>query len=318
MRNLGVLVLLAGIALTRCYLDPPSSFSRIVGFMRAPTATPTTRPVFSSEDTVYDHAQTNQTHPQAAGVTNNVHVYATSNVPLFRHTRRARRSGATARMTSAASFLPPSDPTERYKLAIEMQQQLKSLGCYWGHIDGSWGAGSQSAMQAFLKRINARLSANEPNSALFLLLQSHDGLTCGGCSDGKKLALSGSCLSPAKLAGRSPPKGPIVASATSPKPNGMEQFRRETPDPAHRLMFSEPTSLQGRMSVGGPIPLPQYPPAGDLGVVDMSGEKSKPSQLSKKRKRRGRAQKAYADGGKRARRTDPIRRNLMLSLGGVF
>ena len=35
--------------------------------------------------------------------------------------------------------LVPRDPDNRYKLVLDIQQQLGRVGCYWGGMDGSWG-----------------------------------------------------------------------------------------------------------------------------------------------------------------------------------
>ena len=41
--------------------------------------------------------------------------------------------------TPAPTELTPRDPDARYKLVLDIQQQLRRVGCYWGRMDGSWG-----------------------------------------------------------------------------------------------------------------------------------------------------------------------------------
>ena len=40
--------------------------------------------------------------------------------------------------TPAPVELTPRDPSARYKLVLEIQQELRRVGCYWGRMDGSW------------------------------------------------------------------------------------------------------------------------------------------------------------------------------------
>ena len=60
--------------------------------------------------------------------------------------------------------LVPSNPDTRYKLIIDIQKQLKRLGCYYGRVDGSWGMGSKYAMQEFIDRVNATCRSMSPTT----------------------------------------------------------------------------------------------------------------------------------------------------------
>ena len=43
-----------------------------------------------------------------------------------------------AATTTGPTELTPRDADARNKLAQEIQQQLRRVGCYWGRVDGSW------------------------------------------------------------------------------------------------------------------------------------------------------------------------------------
>ena len=69
--------------------------------------------------------------------------------------------------------LAPNDPEARYKLVLEIQQQLRRVGCYWGRTDGSWGVGTKDALKEFTDRVNATLPLDEPDYVQLTLIQSH-------------------------------------------------------------------------------------------------------------------------------------------------
>jgi hypothetical protein len=45
--------------------------------------------------------------------------------------------------------LRPRYSDTRYKLVLDIQQQLKRVGCYWGRLDGLWGLATKDAMKEF-------------------------------------------------------------------------------------------------------------------------------------------------------------------------
>ena len=75
--------------------------------------------------------------------------------------------------------LDPTDPESRYKLVVDIQQQLKRVGCYWGRVNGSWNNNTREAMRSFTMHTNAALPVEKPDYLLLSLLQSHDGRSCG-------------------------------------------------------------------------------------------------------------------------------------------
>ena len=161
-------------------------------------------------------------------------------------------------MTPQPTTLAPSDPDARYKLVVDIQQQLKRVGCYWGRIDGSWGIGTKDAMNEFTDRVNATLPLDEPDYVLLTLLQSHSEKTCGECPAGQSLSASGRCVAAdhgageadQRAAGRCRAKEVLPWKATSAPgvPGGQPLFK---PVPTS-VVSSEP--LPGRMAIGGPLP----------------------------------------------------------------
>ena len=57
--------------------------------------------------------------------------------------------------------LDPTDPESRYKLVVDIQQQLKRVGCYWGRANGSWNNNTREAMRSFTTQTNAALPGRE-------------------------------------------------------------------------------------------------------------------------------------------------------------
>src|SRR6185436_7940343 len=89
---------------------------------------------------------------------------------------------------------PPSSglPLDRARLTREIQLQLKRVGCYHGKIDGVWYATVRRSMKAFTDRVNATLSAEQPDIVLLAMLQSHRGSGSGvPCPPGQSLAVAG-------------------------------------------------------------------------------------------------------------------------------
>jgi len=133
---------------------------------------------------------------------------------------------------------PPSSglPLDRARLTREIQFQLKRVGCYHGTIDGVWSATVRLSMKAFTDRVNATLSAEQPDIVLLAMLQSHRGSGCGvPCPPGQSLAVDGRCLPNgliAKIAEKQAPAGSIAAATASPSigekvPAGQPQSEEE-------------------------------------------------------------------------------------------
>ena len=85
----------------------------------------------------------------------------------------------TADVGGPPASLDPTDPESRYKLVVDIQQQLKRVGCYWGRTNGAWNNNTREAMHSFTANTNAALPVDKPDYLLLSLLKSHNGRSCG-------------------------------------------------------------------------------------------------------------------------------------------
>ncbi len=85
----------------------------------------------------------------------------------------------TAGVGGPPASLDPTDPESRYKLVVDIQQQLKRVGCYWGRTNGAWNNNTREAMHSFTSNTNAALPVDKPDYMLLSLLKSHNGRSCG-------------------------------------------------------------------------------------------------------------------------------------------
>jgi len=151
---------------------------------------------------------------------------------------------------------PPSSglPLDRARLTREIQLQLKRVGCYHGTIDGVWSATVRRSMKAFTDRVNATLSAEQPDIVLLAMLQSHCGSGCGvPCPPGQSLAVDGRCL----------PNGLIAKIAEKQAPAGSIAAATASPSIGEKLPAGQPQNEEERMSLAGPA-LPPATLAGQL------------------------------------------------------
>jgi hypothetical protein len=109
---------------------------------------------------------------------------------------------SNASVATAVALRPqPATTMSREELVRGLQRELRRVGCYWGEVDGSWGAGSKRAMGSFMDRVNASLPMEQPDFILLTLLQSHAGQACGkDCPAGQSLVESGRCMPNAVVA----------------------------------------------------------------------------------------------------------------------
>ena len=95
----------------------------------------------------------------------------------------------------------PSSEEQRRDLVLDLQRQLKRVGCFEGEADGHWGTASKRAMAAFTDRVNASLPYEQPDFILLTLVQGHAGRACGtSCPAGQGLADNGRCTPTSILA----------------------------------------------------------------------------------------------------------------------
>jgi len=233
-------------------------------------------------------------------------------------TTALRQFGSRARFTS----LKPKSPTDRYKLVVKIQRKLKKRGCYWGRIDGSWGAGSKYAMQAFVARVNANLPVEDPDYVLLALLQTNGRKTCDGCPAGHITTDGGSCVPQKILAGEQRRSGSVGGK----RAKVLSWRQTGTPQPLFRPVGTTTVTvapLSGRMAIGGPQPFPPPSAEDDLagrGIAAATIEDPSRTDISQPPVTRNPAARREDNRSRRRYRSVRAarRRNLMLSLGGAY
>ncbi len=234
-----------------------------------------------------------------------------------------RTDGWGAAVVRTASRLDsPSRPmsdSERWRLVRDMQMELRRAGCYWGKLDGSWGAGSKYAIQEFMLQVNASLPTTQPEPVMLTLLQSHPGTVCGkSCQDGYTKSANGRCLPYAITAEkRSEPELNVVVPPARLVRSGTIDAAAP---PAPRVARAPRQYPEGRMAIGGPVHEvnPRYSAPGVASAPPLVGVAPRPvaaaqpvyrPSSSKKRKAKAqRKRKKYRSATrKRARRRALIR-----------
>ncbi len=344
MRSLGVVILLAGIGVALLlYLPAPvnrgSSLDKLerVAAPRDVQSSPTHfTPVARLGDFSPSIAPTmparTQTPPPTAAI-----APASPTPAVETHAGWQTVVSAAAATTPAVvpKTLSPTDPDARYKLVLDIQQQLKRAGCYWGRIDGSWGMATKDAMKEFTNRVNATLPLDQPDYVQLSLIQSHAEQTCGACPAGQSLSASGRCVGLPITAQAKQPNAPQVTAEqkevlpwkATPAPDGAGGQPLFKPLPS-AVVSTEP--LPDRMAIGGPIPAPAdeqaaapvapgavaAPPGTANAPFDPNLAAVKQPEPAARRARpegRGHFAGDYRRGG-----PGTPRYNLLLSLGGLY
>ncbi|MBI1651353.1 hypothetical protein [Hyphomicrobium sulfonivorans] len=227
--------------------------------------------------------------------------------------------GWSAQVSSAVSSdgaLAPTDADARYRLIVDIQQNLKRVGCYSGRVNGSWTDNTREAMQEFTSRANATLPVEEPDYLLLTLLKSYNGRTCGGAEQLESAAL---------------PAGTVATAAAKQE---VLPWKANSAQAATRLYTPLPSTaantatapLPGRMAIGGPRdfqPAPQQPliPGNNIASASLDQEQAynppaaAPTGQAAAPKANRKVKKS--NNSRRPARGTP-RYNLMLSLGGVY
>jgi hypothetical protein len=266
MRGLGGFVLLAGIGVG-LFVYFPAPVDRDTTLAQATRAV-AARAVPSENSETSVAATTTTTAPSVARFSPAVTLDPASSKP-----RVAAAAPTAPAVTPAAKVEPiaswqtsvmptaggpsgslePTDPESRYKLVVDIQQELKRVGCYWGRVNGAWNANTRYAMQEFTTRANAALPVDKPDYLLLTLLKSHNGRSCGATE--------------ATVAEQPRGRGESVAGAT---PEVLPWKANPTQQPATRLYTPLPTSvvstepLPGRMAIGAPK---EFPPAAQAPLI---------------------------------------------------
>ncbi|CAN1725099.1 Peptidoglycan-binding protein [Hyphomicrobium sp. 1Nfss2.1] len=205
--------------------------------------------------------------------------------------------------TNVSSDLDANEPDGRYKLVVDIQQELKRAGCYWGRVNGAWNASTRQAMLEFNTRSNAALPVDKPDYMLLSLVKSYGGRSCGAVEATTAAASNAPETLPWKAASASGP-------ATSTRLFTPVQSSVVTTAP-----------LPGRMAIGAPLtPAMQEP----LVPGNSSSQPTVAALESNERSYQPPAAAApkprSAKKSSHSRRASPgtPRYNLMLSLGGVY
>jgi hypothetical protein len=160
----------------------------------------------------------------------------------------------TGRSTVVPSLkpVPPRD-----SLALELQRELRRVGCYEGQLNGDWTPSTRSAMRAFIDRVNAALPVAEPDYVLLALVQNHPDTACGTeCPRGQGLNYDGRCLPNAILAKRRAQPDRVAApqKAGEPvKPAPVISGWSTTTTAVTPLRPSVAPPIEGRMALAGPM-----------------------------------------------------------------
>jgi hypothetical protein len=324
MRGLGGFVLLAGIGVG-LFVYFPAPVDRNTSLEQAQRAAATS--VASSEVHKSSTAKRKSTAARVDQASASRLASFSPTAPLGAPQRVARAARASPQLAAAAKVeamptwqtnvtpavavggpqgsLDPTDPESRYKLVVDIQQQLKRVGCYWGRVNGSWNNNTREAMRSFTTTTNAALPVEKPDYLLLSLLKSHNGRSCGA------------------------PETTTAAAAPAAQPEVLPWKAGNAAQPAARLYTPLPNSvvstepLPGRMAIGAPRDLPpaaQAPliPGTTPGQPNVGTAALEPSVTP---------QGNYAPPApskprqaKKSRRPGPgtPRYNLMLSLGGVY
>ena len=342
MRRLGLLVLLAGICVALfLYLPAPVDSA---GSLNKPHAIAAAGDAELRPDAI---PAVRGTRGHAEVLQNPASAPATTSAPV---TAEAPSTWQTVVSVEAPNTTPevvpktlsPTDPDVRYKLVLEIQRQLKRVGCYWGRIDGSWGIATTNAMREFTNRVNATLPLDAPDYVQLALIQSHADNACGACPAGQSLSASRRCVglsitaqakqtNAPQLATEQKEVLPWKAKSGSDEEGGRPLFR---PAPTTGA-FTEP--LPERMAIGGPNPTSvdveqsaprtqgtaAAPPAAATSTLGPDAPSVMPSTTIAP-DAQGRSSSSYhhrfaGDAPPhRGGRLSLPRRNLLLSLGGLY
>ena len=141
--------------------------------------------------------------------------------------------------------LPPRDKP-RAELVRDLQRELKRVGCYYGEVDGEWGVGSKRSMRAFVEQVNSRLQSDDPDLIQLTLVRGYTGAACKSAPG--LITASRTPPAPAPVQYAAPATSPVVTGSTD-----------------QPVMASDRAPpLDGRMSVGAPLPAEAAPSSSSL------------------------------------------------------
>lgn len=126
--------------------------------------------------------------------------------------------------TGSISDTSPAAPiTDPYMMAVQLQTELKRVGCYLGKIDGLWGRGSRGSVHMFNAHAKTALDAKTPAQATIDVVAAHTVRVCPAVQNVQK-AKRTRTVAPAQRRARPAPRPsrPRVArprrTAPAPRP----------------------------------------------------------------------------------------------------
>ena len=96
-------------------------------------------------------------------------------------TKLASLNTGTATDAVVATTTTPAAPapiTNPYMLAVQLQTELKRVGCYAGKIDGVWGRGSRGSVHMFNAHAKTALDAQTPIQSTIDVIAAHTTRVC--------------------------------------------------------------------------------------------------------------------------------------------
>jgi len=175
--------------------------------------------------------------PPRASWSNDVVVYAESSAA------EVRATPVSTKAPSVAAAQPPRDKP-RAELVRDLQRELRRIGCYSGEVNGEWTANGKRALRAFLDHVGSRVQIDEPDLIQLTLVRGFSGVACRP-ANGQMMATKQPPLTPATT---------IMAQPTAPSPTAPSRYSTASVEQPQAAPAAVTAPLEGRMSVGGPVP----------------------------------------------------------------
>ncbi len=152
-------------------------------------------------------------------------------------------------VAAGPQVLTPTDGNALYQLTVDLQRELKRVGCYHGLINGVWSTNSRQAMAQFIASVNAMLSFDRPDYALLTLVRAHLAKVCDTeCKPHEVVERDGHCV-PSTVLARSRPDGvegkkpAHVAAGAITQENGPVETAIGRFDPAFATAIPGPEEM---------------------------------------------------------------------------
>lgn len=131
--------------------------------------------------------------------------------------------------------------TDPAKLALNLQAELKRVGCDPGAVDGQWGKRAQSALQKFASHTKSTLSVTDPTAAALEAVSAQRARVCPLQCDDDETEVKGKCVA-------KPSKANKVRSAEPSARRQQASPRRSRPESSERPSAGPPAG--GSISIG--------------------------------------------------------------------